>query len=158
MRFIPPIAIALALFVAPASAEPNGLRINPSIILEPIASVSLSEAFHTPEFVQGEDGVIGLWRFSYEEGLIDGDWQAIGLIAVSTLGEGVEPVAARVWARGEITSGDSSGLTAAAISPPTGSITAFRVQLTRTRGTATITLDGNGLVQVNNQRLGVTGP
>lgn len=158
MRLFLAMMFALVFSTTPAAADPNGVRVNPNIILEPITEVPLIEAFRTAEFVHGGGGVLGVWRFSYEEGAYDdGDWQAIGLIGVSALGEGIEPVIVRVWARGEITSGDSEGLIAAPLSSPSADIaSAFRVGLTRTRGAATITIDQRGVVEVNDQRLGVT--
>lgn len=158
MRFVLGLLTAIVLSVAPAVAEPQGVRVGSDIILEPMTDAELTEVFRTPQFVHSGDGVIGIWRFSYEEGSFDGSWRTIGFIVVSQYGEGVTPTGVRVWARGEITSGDSEGLIAAPLPSPSANIVAaFRVGLTRSRGAATITIDQDGVVAVDGQRLGGSG-
>lgn len=158
MRFLLAPIISLVLGTASAWAEPAGVRVNANIIWEPIPSVPLSEAFHAVEFVDGDDAVVGLWRFSYEDAAIDGAWQAIGLIGISARGEGIQPVIVRVWARGDVTSGDSAELSVSRAAVPPNSVSAFLVRMTSTRGTATITISEDGVVEIEGQRLGVTGP
>lgn len=117
-----------ALLAAAAQAEPHGLRVGDSLIVEVISTLDTSEVWHlslpeTHYTSQGTapGGVVGVWTYDAEEARIDGEWWAACIVmdGIGDLDE--QPVAIRVWAKGK------QRVVVKEVKPLAGLASAFRI-------------------------------
>jgi hypothetical protein len=92
---------------AVANAQPQGIRVGSSLIVEPVSEISTRELWHlgVPKHVISKlgkppGGAVGVWDYDWESTRHDNGWVAICLIMTGFGDIAEAPVAIRVWSKG----------------------------------------------------------